>query len=593
MSGPAIHYIVGTMIHSEIRNRFPGQYDSAASGLVANQKFVNFGTLGPDFLFFNSEDMPAPFGLLVGTMQEAAEFIQDLRKMILELVPEELVRLKEELDQLAEDAAERSSVVSELQQTANQFKQLTDAILSSVTLKIEEHITDSVNIFEILSHPIQGGDPQNIWWWFDTLHYRRTGDLARELIQKTKDNPQSELHAYALGYLSHVACDVVGHPYVNMICGGPYRTHPQRHKITESFNDVWAYDLFKDDEFTYSNLYQHFDFGADLPQSLSTLISDSVNRIYGDEYGSPLGQNHVNDSYKLWLMWFKNTTTSGLIPEPIPYSITAEVQEDWQRFQDNVGDVADLLGSAPGAAGGGLLGFFAALAAAILAPLLLAAAVADFLAGTIVTLGTSSARYFISLAYQSIYDAFKKYRLGVAMNGLAFPLREHLDDPTLMHLNDPTMPDSLNNILNYSHFPTLKFSGLGNESHLVYPISAIENMKTTSAPYTYATSNPAYYVNGNVGFNRNVFDYVDAVTDEIDPISGEADSLNRFHADMRKEYFGNAQILTAEMYNRLINGEKIPNFSLDADRGIGYKAWAVEGGREITGNTVNLDFTNN
>jgi len=87
-----------------------------------------------------------------------------------------------------------------------------------------------------LSPPLD--KPQKEWHWFDMLHYRNTGDFARALINKATSN---EKKAFAFGYLSHIATDVVGHGYVNQVVGGPYRKNVQRHVVSESFMDSWKF----------------------------------------------------------------------------------------------------------------------------------------------------------------------------------------------------------------------------------------------------------------------------------------------------------------------------------------------------------------
>lgn len=75
------------------------------------------------------------------------------------------------------------------------------------------------------------------WWWVDVLHYRRTGQFAAQLL---KDADTDLLKAYAHGYFTHVAGDVVGHAYVNALVGGPYRTNVIRHLVMENIMDTWV-----------------------------------------------------------------------------------------------------------------------------------------------------------------------------------------------------------------------------------------------------------------------------------------------------------------------------------------------------------------
>jgi len=583
MSGPAIHHLVGEKIHEELIRQYGASMDDAASGLTEHKVYRNLGTMGPDFLFFNTKDMPEPVRVVADVMQDVTEFIESFRKRILELVPEEVIEAKEAFDQAVEDGVETSVFLSELEDTVSDFQQVTDAILATVSMKIQEHVTDSVDIFELLKHPIQSGEPRDKWWWFDSLHYRRTGTFAETMLKYTSSNPKSAEHAYVLGYLSHIASDVVGHPYVNMIAGGPYRTFPQRHKVVESFNDVWAYNEIKGEEFAYSHLYKDYEFEDGLPDSIAELISNATKEVYGTEYGSSLEPIDVKRSYDLWFKWFKNTTASGTIPIPEPYSLSGELQEAWDQFEENMGDIFNGVGNANEAGGGGFTGLLAALAAAILASLLVAAAIADYLAGVITTLSTSVVRYFLSVAYENLYDAYTKYRLAVSLNGLAFPLREHLNLPIVNHVNDPNLPDTLNHFLDYRNFPHLPFSEYGAESHLVYPWNGVEEVKSKSAPHTYRHNRPTYYMYGDINYNPLVLDMINKL---------DIDHLDNHHNMMEKEQLGSAVRLTTEFYQRFKQSvdKPIPCFSLDGDRGIGYACWETPNDLEITGNSVNLNF---
>src|SRR5215471_18823951 len=53
---------------------------------------------------------------------------------------------------------------------------------------------------------------------------------------------RKRLKAYALGWMTHLATDVTGHPFVNEKSGGPYRTHWQRHHLVENHMDALVYD---------------------------------------------------------------------------------------------------------------------------------------------------------------------------------------------------------------------------------------------------------------------------------------------------------------------------------------------------------------
>ena len=111
----------------------------------------------------------------------------------------------------------------------------------------------------MIDHPYRDGATEGDWWWFDAMHYRKTGKFTEAMLEATRDM-SSPHHLYALGYLTHVAADTVGHAYVNLYCGGPYRSQAQRHKTGENFQDV--FNLLEETgvDFNYSKLHALYNF---------------------------------------------------------------------------------------------------------------------------------------------------------------------------------------------------------------------------------------------------------------------------------------------------------------------------------------------
>src|SRR5438034_458686 len=90
------------------------------------------------------------------------------------------------------------------------------------------------------------------FFWSDMLHYRKTslfGNCLWSLAASRGAEPDDDarlwsdrLKAYALGYLTHLATDTAGHPFVNEKAGGPFRTHWQRHHLIENHIDAKTHD---------------------------------------------------------------------------------------------------------------------------------------------------------------------------------------------------------------------------------------------------------------------------------------------------------------------------------------------------------------
>ena len=137
---------------------------------------------------------------------------------------------------------------------------------------------------ELTSGPPQGL-ADSAFYWSDMLHYRRTYDFARALSQGADKNRQAALDmaaaaiaggavptpdeqmkldealanaeaqaAFALGWMTHCATDVTGHPFTNAKSGGPYRLHWQRHHLVENHMDAAAYDMGHHGLATYEEL---------------------------------------------------------------------------------------------------------------------------------------------------------------------------------------------------------------------------------------------------------------------------------------------------------------------------------------------------
>src|SRR5688500_12140383 len=197
------------------------------------------------------------------------------------------------------------------------------------------------NLFDVLSHPYRDGASEGDWWWFDAMHYRKTGKFTEAMLEATRDM-SSPNHLYALGYLTHVAADTVGHAYVNLYSGGPYRSQPQRHKTGENFQDVFNLLDETGVDFNYSKLHALYNFNYDgmisatepaenptMPFSLASFIAETLNRVYQEDddadpdYAKRITASDVDDTYRLWYRFMKNFTESGTLPPPVAYSLTA------------------------------------------------------------------------------------------------------------------------------------------------------------------------------------------------------------------------------------------------------------------------------
>jgi Zinc dependent phospholipase C len=123
---------------------------------------------------------------------------------------------------------------------------------SAITKAFEGLLASSGDIFGIFS----SGPPQayknDAFYWADIFHYRRTYQFPFVLYQTARralDNATTDkdrydaetLVAFAVGWLTHCATDVTGHPFTNAKSGGPFRDHWQRHHLIELHIDSLNY----------------------------------------------------------------------------------------------------------------------------------------------------------------------------------------------------------------------------------------------------------------------------------------------------------------------------------------------------------------
>jgi hypothetical protein len=111
------------------------------------------------------------------------------------------------------------------------------------------------------------------------------------------------------------------------------------------------------------------------------LIVEAISKVYQEdsdpevEYGRPVTTTDVNNAYRIFYRWFKSATDTGTLPPPVPYSLTADLREVWEKTMDNLGEAGDFLEGAVDKAGKfGILGMFLILASMVIAAVMAAAA---------------------------------------------------------------------------------------------------------------------------------------------------------------------------------------------------------------------------
>jgi hypothetical protein len=618
MPGPAIHHLIAKKLKQNILSGSGlganADYSKLQSLLSDSKNFpyLFLGCQGPDFLFFNTKDWTSlPLGDAVKLYYEVYDFIEDFKKKVKEIVPQPVIDALDALGAAADEVVSNSSTLTELQQLFSDMQQVVDALMASLMEMIKKFITD-FNLYDLLAHPYRDGQVKGEWWWFDAMHYRKTGEYANALLQKT--SPDSPLHLYAIGYLTHVTGDSVGHPYVNINSGGAYRTQSQRHKTGENYQDVFNLFAAENKDWNRSQLHAFYNFNFDgtihpiddedpipdphtkLPDDLAKLIAETLTEVFGggaandDEYGRAITPADVDAAYRLYYKWFRNATETGTLPEPVPYSLSEELEEVWETAMDNLGDIGDFLEDAVDSAGSfNILAIFIILAALIVAAIAAAAALIDAVLGALTTLTVSGIRAAACLIYEHLYNAFQNFRLGVALNGLAYPMEEHLNEVRFRQFKNTGFADPFGVVSGdlKNALPKLKVILDGGfldqifhrEKHLVYPPvdpTASEPNKVVAGPDSYFNATSLHYAFDNIPLDKDFLDF-------LTTLAGDETKLTDFFRQaLRKKKrlptIGNAVTLAEELYSRVKAGREIPDINLDADRGYAYTCWTQKDG---------------
>lgn len=620
MPGPAMHHLIAERIVALVQgNELAGGARPIEFGrlqkLLAdprNLPYFFLGAQGPDFLFMDIRSWPPGLRQLGQRYVDVSDFFFNLRKTLKNAVPDRVLQALEAVDDAGAKLVATSSTLSEVEQAFRDLGRLLDGVVQTMKAKAGEFLVE-IDFYGQMSHPYRDGlaSPSD-WALFDALHYRRTGRFAEDLLSSTAlDSP---LHLYALGYLSHVSADTVGHAYVNLITGGPFRSHAKRHKVGENLQDVLAFGREKgktDDapaDLSASQLHAFYNFNftgtinpleedddepdhdTEMPDALADLIVGSIGRVYGAGFGPPTDRQAIKDAYRLWYRWWRNSTETGGLPKPKAYSFSAEMKEVWERAVDNLGDVGDVMSEAiKKVSGRGVISIIPLLLLYAVTALLAAVAIVDAILGALTTVTVAVFRAAACIVYEHVYDAYQKLRLALALQGYAFPMTQHLDEHYLKQFRDPSIPDPQGvgaaTLLPFMPLERIReefpANLIADEAHLRYPprdppSGGAEQPGAIAAPPSYLTREASWYGWGNIPLDPNLVAQLsrpDVPVDEVERLIREGLFLDR-SARERPQTLGSATKLTGHLYLRWANRQPIPDFNLDSDRGYGFLCWA-------------------
>src|SRR5690349_8554437 len=281
MPGPGTHVLVSDEVVKRLSDIERWSYASRESGpnsippsrlaeiASRHRNYYALGAVGPDLFFF----LPDFRNHLASPLIGIVHFLDDLYEKLDSWILEDWERyfgpgsenVTEAISRLTGDL---STVVADIMNS-----------LSSLLLNaIVDLVAESHDWFGLFSLGLNVGYDNKDFFWSDMLHYRKTSQfahslwaIAEEWTTRGGDDDvlwSERLKAYALGYMTHVATDITGHAFVNEKCGGPFRTHWQRHHLIENHIDARTYgDLHGADltynMFTESGLHYRIAFADD------------------------------------------------------------------------------------------------------------------------------------------------------------------------------------------------------------------------------------------------------------------------------------------------------------------------------------------
>ena len=242
------------------------------------ERFTAIGAVGPDLFFFCQDYSSgplaaAPFQDDILMLAMAAYYWYDAAKEddyepLLVLLAEvngtfaEIVRILIQLKKAWDEfvAIYNKTVKKFVDDVVTVLDDLTGGLVEEFTTAItnlanaiigviEMEVLTYGDIFSWFSLKMRQGWDEKSFLWSDMLHYRRTSQMAANLLAEAKrqkeagasDEQYEQFLAYIMGWVCHIGTDVIAHSFVNEQCGGPFRTHYQRHHLIENHIDAHNY----------------------------------------------------------------------------------------------------------------------------------------------------------------------------------------------------------------------------------------------------------------------------------------------------------------------------------------------------------------
>jgi hypothetical protein len=455
---------------------------------------------------------------------------------------------------------------------------------------------ESARIFERFPPPLQANLRESEWSWFDVLHSRRTGRFGRSLVDLSRTGTRRQ-RAYAMGYLSHVATDLVGHAFVNQVVGGPYRLHPQRHAVVEGFMD--ARTVFETDGSSVNRTL--FD-KLSLPDPFEPLADDLCDLLHAafietyadfaprpgrvnEDLANPgfLSKQQIRDSYEVMHRVLRISRKMVVQRPEEPFSGVADVLANALAgvfeappsppdFSDSTGcGVRDILsfGLTPGARDcyeeffEDVAGFAACLGELIQWALEALADIADMILALLLSLPITVLLALLYAIQLLMYEVYQNVRLLLSLEGFFIP--EPADLVSSHGRTLTTTAQGATGRVEYPRFPD------PSRSHLVYPRAGLETPPTVADFFPSDERTTAHGFISELPLDLSaLFDYAESASPEATRGLASAGRRIGNAVDLAAWIIQTVSDPGADERSRAVAHT---DWNLDSDRGYGYKAW--------------------
>ena len=593
----ATHYIVLKEAVSELYASGNSTASGAADVIQAEMPAAIIGSIGPDLFFWgpdyevvnelyklyqNIQAVVDVYNQVVAPIRAVKDAVGEATEAVVgTLAPNTLQLIK--------------TLLNEIKETAELFKSAIGTQIFAGVLTGANLLTDAAVVaplaqqfFQMFVPDLQKNENEKKWYWFDMLHYRRSGRFAQNL----RDGATSTRHkAFTFGYLSHIATDVVGHPFVNQIVGTAYRLNVHRHVTVENFQDCWKYAEYYNGESINQTLLARLGLPANLPTDIGDLLFTTFKNTYSgvDHPTTRLGgdgfytRNQIDMTYDVFYKVLKmmegmyverpEEPFSGVAdiladaldnfsPPPSPpsssssmcswedilsFGTTENSRECYEEFFEEVADWLSYLGEL-------IVWSLETLRNLIdlLLTLLLSLPICVLLA----------ILYGIQLL---CYQIYRSARMVLSSNGFVMPEPDELDSSIARNL--VTLYQTC--AFNFKTFPSMNAPLHHN---LICPVPTVEQPPTAAAFHSpVLASTPNRFIHEEPFNERALRMYALSAANPGQTRSLEQDRLA----------IGNATSFTAWMIGQA-NDATAPedvkkilyaNWNLDADRGYGYRTW--------------------